>query len=88
MIGNGNVVTVTASTGREGLAQLEIDPVDCVILDPALPDMNLSDFLRGMRDAGDERPPIVVYPGVDSDFEDSRSDPKTMDAVVRGAPTP
>jgi signal transduction histidine kinase/CheY-like chemotaxis protein/HAMP domain-containing protein len=88
MIGNGNVVTVTATSGREGLAKLEMDAVDCVILDPALADMNLSDFLREMRDASDERPPIVVYPGVDADFEDARSDPKTMDAVVRGAPTP
>src|SRR5262249_31327065 len=50
--------------------------------------MNLSDFLREMRSACADGPPIVVYPGLDSDFEDVRTDPKAMDAVVRGAPTP
>jgi hypothetical protein len=88
MIGSSNVVTVTAATGREGLARLEADPVDCIILDPALPDMNLWEFLREMKAVDRETPPIVVYPGVDSDFEEVRSDPKMMDAVVRGAPTP
>jgi CheY-like chemotaxis protein len=89
LIGNGDVVTATASSGQEGLAQLSAEPVDCVILDPELPDMSVADFLEQVRDGGNPHLPIVVYPRAG---EASPDDPQfraiAESAVIKNARSP
>jgi two-component system, chemotaxis family, chemotaxis protein CheY len=49
MLRKDNHQTVTASNGKEALAQLETHTVDLVLCDIAMPEMDGLDFLRHMR---------------------------------------
>lgn len=48
------------STGRDALARLEESPVELMVLDLGLPDIDGFDVLRGMRAAGRELPVIIL----------------------------
>jgi CheY-like chemotaxis protein len=89
LIGNGDVVTATATSGREGLAQISSEPVDCVILDPQLPDMSVADFLEQVRDGGNPHLPIVVYPRAgESGPDDPQFRAIAESAVIKNARSP
>jgi CheY-like chemotaxis protein len=61
LIGNGDVQTMTVSTGREGLAALQQQHFDCVVLDLGLPDISGFQFLDEVKRAGLRNLPIIVY---------------------------
>src|SRR5581483_4427287 len=45
LIGNGDVHTIVLGSAKEALDAVHKQQVDCVVLGPSLPDMQLSDFL-------------------------------------------
>src|SRR5205085_11986307 len=49
LIGNGDVRTTAVGTGAEALAALRNESFDCVVLDPALPDLNGFELLDRIR---------------------------------------
>jgi two-component system nitrogen regulation response regulator GlnG len=51
---------VTASSAREGLAQIETGPVDTVIVDVCLPDMSGLEVVAALRNASPNLPVIVI----------------------------
>jgi CheY-like chemotaxis protein len=62
VIGNGDIQTTTASSGQDALALLRERPIDCLVLDPELPDMSAADFTAEMRREprlGDC--PVIIY---------------------------
>ena len=62
---------LTAWTGREGLSLLKKFPVDLVLLDKNLPDMEWTSVVQGVNSI-DNRVPIVIitaYPSVESVVE-------------------
>jgi len=54
--------TLVAGGGRAALETLTREPVDCVILDLEMPDLDGFDVLRAMKDQG-LRVPVIVYTG-------------------------
>jgi len=58
----GGFRTLVAGGGRAALELLSREPVDCVILDLEMPDMDGFAVLRAMRDQG-LRTPVIVYTG-------------------------
>ncbi len=70
LIGNNDVVTDEARTGKEALKALAKKDYDCMILDLGLPDMSGFDLLEGIKKIPDRTiPPIVVYTGRDLTLE-------------------
>jgi two-component system, NtrC family, nitrogen regulation response regulator NtrX len=63
----GGYRTRTAANGREALAVLAEEEVDCIILDLEMPGMDGFDVLRTMRERGIEVP-VIVYTGT-GDFD-------------------
>jgi two-component system, NtrC family, nitrogen regulation response regulator NtrX len=58
----GGYRTLTAASGREALAALVEEEIDCVVLDLEMPGMDGFDVLRAMRERNIELP-VIVYTG-------------------------
>ena len=58
----GGYETITAADGRQALDAIAREPVDCVILDLEMPQMDGFDVLRELE-ARDLRVPVIVYTG-------------------------
>lgn len=64
LIGNGDVVCIEADTGKKAIEHINEQPVDCIVLDIGLPDMNGFEFIKKLEsDKKIKTPPIVVYTG-------------------------
>jgi signal transduction histidine kinase len=82
---------IEAGTGNEGLMAVDTQPVDCVILDYYLPDMNGSHFIATLKErAGGGIPvPIAMLTGRDSDdvatraLEEGAQDYLVKDGLTR-----
>jgi DNA-binding NtrC family response regulator len=61
----GGYRTVTAAGGHTALEILSAEPVDCVLLDLEMPDLDGFQVLTEMKRRGDQ-PPVIVYTGTDS----------------------
>jgi DNA-binding NtrC family response regulator len=61
----GGFATITADGGSEGLALLESEPVDCVILDLEMPGIDGFEVLATLKRRGN-RVPVIVYTGTGS----------------------
>lgn len=90
LVGNGDVTITAVFTGQDALDQLKSRGLDCIILDPALPDMPGSEFLRRLL-ADDELPqvPIIIYTGKAlTDEEEMTIRQYADEIVIRGAKSP
>jgi len=58
----GGYETITALGGRQALESLRDEPVDCVILDLEMPDVDGFDVLRELKERGSDVP-VIVYTG-------------------------
>jgi HAMP domain-containing protein/signal transduction histidine kinase/CheY-like chemotaxis protein len=66
LIGDGDVHSKIAMSGREALDLLESEHFDCIVVATALPDMTGHEFVRRIRDdLGIMRLPVIVYAGRD-----------------------
>jgi adenylate cyclase len=66
MLTRAGYAVAEATNGREGLARLEESPVDLVLLDLMMPEMNGFDFIRhARRSPAHGRLPIVVVTAMD-----------------------
>ena len=63
----GGFDVLLAGDGREGLAMLASEPVDCVVLDLEMPGMDGFEVLRTLERKGNEVP-VIVYTGT-GDFD-------------------
>ncbi len=90
LIGENDVETVTAATGKEALDLLATQTFDCMILDLGLADMSGFDVLRTLRaNTGLPRLPIVVYTGRElSEDEEMRIKKYAESIIVKGARSP
>jgi len=90
LLGHEDIDVVVATTGREALAALQVQPYDCVVLDLRLPDMTGFEVLEELRDTsalGDM--PIVVFTGKElSPEEDARLHELARSVVVKGVESP
>jgi HAMP domain-containing protein/CheY-like chemotaxis protein/signal transduction histidine kinase len=90
LLGHEDIDVVVATTGREALGALQVQPYDCVVLDLRLPDMTGFEVLEELRDTsalGDM--PIVVFTGKElSPEEDARLHELARSVVVKGVESP
>ncbi len=90
LLGDEDIDVIVATTGREALAALTVQPYDCVVLDLRLPDMTgfeLLEQLRGISELSDM--PIVVFTGKElSPEEDARLHELARSVVVKGVESP
>ncbi len=64
LLGGQNVHIDMVPTGGAGLAMLEENRYDCIVIDLGLPDMDGREFLEKLQE---EHPPVVVYTAQDLD---------------------
>lgn len=75
LMGSGDVVTVTASTGEKALQLLKEDQFDAMILNPVLTDMKGVELLEEMDNNGNmSQLPIIIY-------SESEPDPQEMERL-------
>ncbi|MFN8299252.1 MAG: response regulator [Chitinophagales bacterium] len=83
LIGNGDVRTLSAFSGKEALELLGTQEVDCIIVDLGLPDMSGFEVLEKIKnDAGLNKIPIVVYTAKDLSKEEVTRLNKLANTVV------
>ncbi|MDY6934714.1 MAG: response regulator [Spirochaetota bacterium] len=87
LLGNGDINTDTAKSGKEALKKLKSKTYDCMILDLGLPDMYGIDVLREMERNDDiSNPPVIIYTGKDLTQEEEYELQKYASSIiVKGA---
>jgi CheY-like chemotaxis protein/signal transduction histidine kinase/HAMP domain-containing protein len=90
LLGHEDIDVAVATTGREALAALQLQPYDCVVLDLRLPDMSGFEVLEQLRDTPElSDMPIVVFTGKElSSEEDARLHELARSVVVKGVESP
>jgi tubulin-specific chaperone A len=90
LIGNGDVETVTASSGAEALELLAAQNFDCMILDLGLSDMSGFDVLRTIRSGpAPSDLPVVVNTGRELSEDEERQLAKYAESIiVKGVRSP
>ena len=90
LLGHEDIDVVVATTGREALGALQVQPYDCVVLDLRLPDMTGFEVLEELRDTSALSDiPIVVFTGKElSPEEDARLHELARSVVVKGVESP
>ncbi len=90
LLGYDDIDVSFADTGEEGLALVQLEQFDCVVLDLRLPDMSGFEVLEKLRDnpaVGDL--PVVVFTGKElSSEEDARLHSLARSVVVKGVESP
>ncbi|MFH1562892.1 MAG: response regulator [Nitrospirota bacterium] len=87
LIGNGDVLTKTVTTGKEALKALKSEPFDCVVLDLGLPDMTGAQVLEKIK----KEPkladiPIIIYTGKEiSKAEETELKRSARTVIVKGS---
>ncbi len=83
LIGNGDVKTISAFSGKEAFEKLAAQEVDCIIVDLGLPDMSGFDILEKIKnDSALNKIPVVVYTAKDLSKEEVSRLNKLASTVV------
>jgi signal transduction histidine kinase/DNA-binding response OmpR family regulator/HAMP domain-containing protein len=86
MIGNGDVEIMCVSTGEAALRAIAETPFDCLILDPALPDMDGLKLLAQLRMNSQIRLPVIIYAARDLGAQEKVNLRKMAESVVVESP--
>ena len=83
LIGNGDVHTLEAATGKDALAAIGSGHYDCVILDLGLPDMTGFEVLKTLQKENKETiPPVIVYTGKELSRQEERELNEYADSII------
>ncbi len=83
LIGNGDVKTFSAYSGKEAYDMMSKEHFDCVIIDLGLPDMSGFDLLEKIKtDEALNKVPIVIYTGKDLSKDENARLMKFANTVV------
>ncbi|TMJ70207.1 MAG: response regulator, partial [Alphaproteobacteria bacterium] len=90
LLGHADIDVVTVGSGREALAALREQQIDCAVLDLRLPDMSGFDLLEVIRDDPALADiPVVVFTGKElSSDEDAQLHTIARSVVVKGVESP
>ena len=89
LIGNGDVQTVTAGSGREVLEKLRCEQFDCMILDLSLSDISGFALLKKLKEEEVSIPPTIVYTGRElSPEEVEQLQEYASSIIIKGAQSP
>jgi len=83
LIGNGDVKCFEAATGKDALALLEQNHIDCMILDIGLPDMSGFELIHKLEKVkGRNLPPVIVYTGKELTREENNELQKYAESII------
>jgi CheY-like chemotaxis protein/signal transduction histidine kinase/CHASE3 domain sensor protein len=83
LIGNGDIKSYSAFSGREAFEAMRKETFDCIIIDLGLPDMSGFDLLEQIKaDEALNSIPVIVYTGRDLKKEDTLRLNKLANTVV------
>lgn len=83
LIGNGDVKSYSAYSGKEALQMMKSDQFDCIIVDLMLPDMTGFELLEDIKSNEQlKKIPIVIYTGKDLSKEENTRLMKFANTVV------
>jgi HAMP domain-containing protein/signal transduction histidine kinase/CheY-like chemotaxis protein len=86
LIGNGDVRTTALGSAKEALEAMRRTEFDCVVLDPALPDMPPDQFIQGVQDSiGEREMPVILYPPDVATDKGAALQPAAENIVLRRA---
>jgi hypothetical protein len=90
LLGHDDIEITTVETGRDALAAMRDQTVDCVVLDLKLPDMSGFEVLEQIRDdAAICDVPVVVFTGRELSLEEeARLHTMARSVVVKGVESP
>jgi HAMP domain-containing protein/signal transduction histidine kinase/DNA-binding response OmpR family regulator len=72
VIGNGDIQTTMVTSGHDALAVLQERQVDCLVVDPQLPDMTAASFAEEMqRELALGDCPVIIYADPNGPSEDT-----------------
>jgi CheY-like chemotaxis protein len=61
LMGNGDIAVAGYEKGLEALGALELEPADCIVLGPSIPDMPGPELLDRLKGSGARSTPILIY---------------------------
>jgi CheY-like chemotaxis protein/methyl-accepting chemotaxis protein len=83
LVGNGDVKSVSALRGLEGLELMKKEKFDCIIIDLGLPDISGFELLEKIKaDDTINQTPIIVYTGRELSREENKKLSKYANTVV------
>ena len=83
LIGEGDVVSSDAASGKEALEALSSGKFDCIVLDLGLPDMTGFELLSKIEQIEDITvPPIIVYTGREISREEELKLRRYADSII------
>jgi len=83
LIGNSDVKTMEAATGKKALQLLKSGDFDCMILDLSLPDMTGFDLLKKLEEDKELIvPPVIIYTGREITHEEHKELLRFTDSIV------
>jgi HAMP domain-containing protein/CheY-like chemotaxis protein len=90
LLGHDDIEIIGASTGAEALKILQVEKVDCVVLDLRLPDISGFDVLSKLREQNtDPDLPVVVFTGKElSPEQEAQLAEHARKVVVKGVESP
>jgi HAMP domain-containing protein/CheY-like chemotaxis protein/signal transduction histidine kinase len=90
LLGHDDIDITSVESGAAALAELEREPVDCIVLDLRLPDMSGFDLLERLRDDANLADlPVIVFTGRElSPEEDAQLHTMARSVVVKGVESP
>jgi CheY-like chemotaxis protein len=90
LIGNGDIHAKGVATAAEALEAIAATPVDCVVIDLGLPDMDGGELIDALSQRlGRASPPVIVYTGrAMSRTEELRLMKKAQALIVKGVGSP
>jgi CheY-like chemotaxis protein len=83
LIGNGDVKSFEAATGKEALALFGEHHIDCIVLDIGLPDISGFDLIHELAKVKNGNvPPVIVYTGRDLTKEENDELHKYAETII------
>ncbi len=86
LLESNNIKITAVATGNEGIAKINTEKYDCIILDLGLPDMSGFELLKTINESElEDIPPIIVYTGREiSEQEQKELDAYSASIVIKG----
>lgn len=82
LIGEDDVKISDVSTGKEAIEIIKKEHFDCVVLDLGLPDMSGIELINQLEAEDLDKPPIIVYTGMDLTKEENDELRKHAETVI------
>jgi PAS domain S-box-containing protein len=83
LLGNGDIKCLEAGTGQEAMITYKKHPIDCIVLDLGLPDINGLDLIQQFEGLKvDGKPPIIIYTGKELSKEENEHLKKYAESII------